>query len=51
MKHVYRIKNAAGTTVMRVGDNDYVKARKLADGWVAALNRDVPGHYKEKVRN
>jgi hypothetical protein len=51
MKHIYRIKNAAGTTVMRVGNSQRSKARALADGWVNTLNRDKPGHYKEKVRN
>jgi hypothetical protein len=50
--HVYRIKCAAGTTVMRVGDSTAGKARKLANGWVATLNRtSAPGHYWEKVRN
>lgn len=51
-KHVFRIKNAAGTTVKRVGDDDYYAAKKLADDWVAALTRQTgQPHYREKVRN
>lgn len=51
-KHVYRVKNAKGTTVMRVGAATMHAAIRLADGWVATLNRtSAPGHYKEKVRN
>jgi hypothetical protein len=49
--HLYRIKNAQGTTVMRVADPSYYTARKLAANWVATFDREVSaGHYHEKVR-
>src|SRR5574337_137938 len=50
--HVYRIKNAAGATVKRVGAESYYTAKRLADSWAATLTAQTGAHHKaEKVRN
>jgi hypothetical protein len=52
VKHVYRIKNPQGTTIKRVGSDNRYTAKRLADGWAAALTRETGAvHYAEKVRN
>lgn len=51
--HVYRVKNVeTGTTVKRVGADNYRQAKYLADNWAATLTRETGvQHIAQKVRN
>jgi hypothetical protein len=50
--HTYRIRDAAGTTVMRVGHANRQKAYKLAQDWAASLTASTgQPHTAQKVRN